>query len=336
MSAESRVMGLDINRRSMFAALGLAGVTTTASGLLLATPAHALTPTEVQRSLWGLYYYSGAIDGALGAVSKTAIRAFQTDRKLVVDGVPGSITQAEISRVVRQIQAKRGLVQDANYGSVTVASIKKFQASKGLVQDGRSGPKTMSLLGVVRVIVAKVVPGKLVAINQFYTGAQSKDNCGPTSCVVALVAIGRPPTGYVSSPTGNRAPVERMRTATGVAVGPTDLRQLQTALRKYGARTEYLGSDIDGYEKGIQRARNGETVILNLTHGRLLGTSGKQYGHYVVARGTDSSGRILVSDSAHWDPVNGSRGAVVPYTVTQLRNARHVTATFRRALVVKA
>ena len=145
MSAESRVMGLDINRRSMFAALGLAGVTTTASGLLLATPAHALTPTEVQRSLWGLYYYSGAIDGALGAVSKTAIRAFQTDRKLVVDGVPGSITQAEISRVVRQIQAKRGLVQDANYGSVTVASIKKFQASKGLVQDGRSGPKTMSL-----------------------------------------------------------------------------------------------------------------------------------------------------------------------------------------------
>lgn len=336
MSTESRFMGLEINRRSVFAGLGLAGVTATASGLLLASPAHALTATQVQRSLWGLYYYSGAIDGVLGTVSKTAIRAFQTDRRLVVDGVAGSITQGEISRVVRQIQAKRGLVQDADYGPVTVASIKKFQASKGLVQDGRSGPKTMSALGVQRVLPS-TSSGKLVAISQMSTGAQGKWNCGPCSCVVSLVAIGKPPAGYVSSPTGNSAVVARMRTATGVASGSTDILQLQSALHKYGARTEFLSAAADGYEKGIQRARAGATVILNVSQGLLQGRAlGTEDGHYVVARGVDSSGRILVSDSAHWTSAKGTHGAVVPYTVTQLRNGRHRKAGLRRALVVKA
>ncbi|CAM5413923.1 MULTISPECIES: peptidoglycan-binding protein [Streptomyces] len=46
--------------------------------------------------------------------------------------------------VVQRLMTQRGhkLVADGNYGSVSVAAVKKFQASKGLVADGQVGPAT--------------------------------------------------------------------------------------------------------------------------------------------------------------------------------------------------
>jgi hypothetical protein len=54
------------------------------------------TEKEIQQTLAGLGLYTGAIDGILGAESKTAIRAFQRINGLTVDGVAGKNTQAKL------------------------------------------------------------------------------------------------------------------------------------------------------------------------------------------------------------------------------------------------
>ena len=47
---------------------------------------------QVQQKLKSLGYYTGAIDGIIGTKSKTAIRNFQRDKGLVVDGIVGPKT----------------------------------------------------------------------------------------------------------------------------------------------------------------------------------------------------------------------------------------------------
>lgn len=290
-----------LTRRAAFRGLGIAGVLA-AGGLLVPTAANALSTSAVQKSLWGLFYYSGVVDGNLGPMSVTSIKAFQKDRGLVVDGNAGSITQAELVKVVKSIQKVLGLVIDGDYGSVTVAAVKKYQTSKKLVADGRAGAQTMSALGVRRVVGSASPTGKLVVIDQMSTGYFSAENCGPTAAVIALVSVGKAPSGYTSSITGNRSVVENMRVACG----------LSPAGRPTTKSVSYYGSDLTDIARGIKATRggasqvsfaaavdaaaSGRTTILHVNHGKLLGVSGANYGHYVVARGKDSSGRILVSD----------------------------------------
>ena len=55
-----------------------------------------VTPHEVQTGLKNDGYYTGAIDGKLGAGSKRAIKEFQTDHDLESDGIIGKKTWAEL------------------------------------------------------------------------------------------------------------------------------------------------------------------------------------------------------------------------------------------------
>jgi peptidoglycan hydrolase-like protein with peptidoglycan-binding domain len=260
------------------------------------------------------------IDGQLGAMSVAAIKKFQSDRALVVDGHAGSITQAELVKVVKAVQQALGLVVDGDYGSVTVAAVKKHQSSKGLVADGRSGALTMSALGVRRVVGSS--SGKLVVIDQMDTGYFSAENCGPTAAVIALVAVGRTPSGYRSTITGNAAVVQTMRVACGLSPAGQFTKK----------SVSYYGSDLTDLARGIRATQGaasqvtfaaatdaaaaGWTTILHVNHGRLLGVSGANYGHYVVARGKDSSGRILVPD-----PGRAKRIGIKGYSRATLLNA---------------
>lgn len=47
---------------------------------------------ELQRELTQLKFYNGAIDGNFGAGTNTAVRAFQANNKLTVDGIVGRAT----------------------------------------------------------------------------------------------------------------------------------------------------------------------------------------------------------------------------------------------------
>ncbi len=52
---------------------------------------------QIQQKLKDLGYYKGAIDGVLGAESVDAIKRFQRDNGLVVDGIVGSKTAAKLN-----------------------------------------------------------------------------------------------------------------------------------------------------------------------------------------------------------------------------------------------
>lgn len=146
----------------------------------------------------------------------------------------------------------------------------------------------------------------LVVVDQGGTGPWDGENCGPTSAVIALVAAGKAPEHYVSGAEGatvggNATAVQDMRVACGlspegdgsaksVEYWGAYLKDLEAGIREYdGTATHSM------FEEGVDAAASGSVVILHVHHGTLIGENA-DYGHFVVAQGTDSDGNILVSD----------------------------------------
>lgn len=126
------------------------------------------TVLYLQQSLTKLGYNSGSIDGIFGSKTQTAVKAFQKDKGLVVDGIVGNSTWTAIDNAlqnpqtpihpmlsigsigdsVRYLQVcldKLGYKPaqiDGIFGSKTETAVKAFQKAKGLVVDGIVGEKT--------------------------------------------------------------------------------------------------------------------------------------------------------------------------------------------------
>lgn len=189
--------------------------------------------------------------------------------------------------------------------------------------------------------------GKLVAIDQNKSRFHGERNCGPTSAVIAMVAAGKLPPHYISSVTGNYKAIEAMRVYCGLSpVGypaidnladkwwGSAVGDLELGLRKLGMRVDYVYGAT-----ALTRALQGNTVIYNVHHGRLLTGSSADYnyGHFIVLKGTRSDGRIAISDPAPWG--YSSDGTYLRgYTWGQLDRARFVlpdkTSAQTPALVV--
>lgn len=60
---------------------------------------------QYQAQLKTLGYYDGNVDGIVGRLTEQAVRAFQRDHELVVDGIVGPATRATL---IRALDAKRG------------------------------------------------------------------------------------------------------------------------------------------------------------------------------------------------------------------------------------
>ncbi len=75
------------------------------TGSTSATPSSStasLSNKQIQTALTKAGYYNGPVDGKIGANSRKAIRKFQTDHGLKVDGVPGAQTQGALSKYLSQ------------------------------------------------------------------------------------------------------------------------------------------------------------------------------------------------------------------------------------------
>lgn len=97
------------------------------------------------------YYYTGDIDGIVGALTRRAYVRFQRDKGLTVDGLYGTQTDTALINHVKNVQRLlnqhgANLVVDGLCGELTILAIKNFQRSKGLVVDGIAGVKTMAAL----------------------------------------------------------------------------------------------------------------------------------------------------------------------------------------------
>jgi len=58
--------------------------------------------TQVQQQLKELDYYKGEITGSLDESTAEAVKAFQKDHKIEIDGIPGKKTRKALTRAIKQ------------------------------------------------------------------------------------------------------------------------------------------------------------------------------------------------------------------------------------------
>ena len=118
---------------------------------------------DLQQGLKDLGFDPGPVDGSFGSKTETAVKQFQGDRGIAVDGVVGELTWLNLDEAdqsepvlkdgsrglpVRRAQKRMTLAGyetggvDGVYGSKTKSAVKKLQQDFGLAQDGIVGPKT--------------------------------------------------------------------------------------------------------------------------------------------------------------------------------------------------
>jgi peptidoglycan hydrolase-like protein with peptidoglycan-binding domain len=118
---------------------------------------------QLQRALKDLGYDPGELDGQFGSETESAVKAFQGDRQLTVDGIVGEITWLNIDEAdmsnptlkkgstgnpVRRAQKRLTLASydtggvDGIFGAKTESGVKTFQGDQSLAVDGIVGPAT--------------------------------------------------------------------------------------------------------------------------------------------------------------------------------------------------
>ncbi len=107
---------------------------------------------QLQMNLIGLGYLSGSADGVYGPATTKAVKKYQAEFDLTVDGIAGSKTLSSIHKLVRRVQRSLqtyGYLSgsaDGIYGSATKAAVRRYQYSFGLKVDGIAGSKTRAKL----------------------------------------------------------------------------------------------------------------------------------------------------------------------------------------------
>ena len=119
---------------------------------------------QLQEALKEAGHGPGPIDGEFGPATEAAVRAFQQEKGIAVDGIVGDITWLNIDEdavfshpvvrrsstglAVRRVQKRLTLAGydtggvDGIFGPATEAGVTALQRDRGLVVDGIVGPKT--------------------------------------------------------------------------------------------------------------------------------------------------------------------------------------------------
>ena len=107
---------------------------------------------HLQKALIGLGYLDGSADGQYGAKTASAVRAYQRDYGLVVDGTAGKNTMISMKNTVVALQSdltRKGCSTngvDGIFGGGTKSAVKAYQRSVGISETGIAGSKTMKKL----------------------------------------------------------------------------------------------------------------------------------------------------------------------------------------------
>lgn len=125
---------------------------------ILKTGSKGAEVTKLQNKLKELGYFNAVPTGQFGSITKAAVRKFQADKGLTVDGVAGAKTlkvlystgtQSSVSKeTLKKIQTvlnKMGLYKgrtDGIYGKLTKAAVKEFQSKYGLKVTGTIDKET--------------------------------------------------------------------------------------------------------------------------------------------------------------------------------------------------
>ena len=107
---------------------------------------------HLQKALIGLGYLNGAADGKFGAKTAEAVKDYQRDYGLGVDGSAGKKTLTSIKNTVVTLQSdltRKGYSTngvDGIFGSGTKNAVKAYQRAEGITATGIAGSSTMKKL----------------------------------------------------------------------------------------------------------------------------------------------------------------------------------------------
>jgi peptidoglycan hydrolase-like protein with peptidoglycan-binding domain len=125
---------------------------------------------DLQVALKALGHDPGPIDGVFGQTTDTAVKAFQQEREIPVDGVVGKVTWINIDEAdqsepalrlgasglpVRRAQKRMSLVGfevggvDGRYGGKTEAAVRQLQQQHGITADGVVGHQTWQVIAAL-------------------------------------------------------------------------------------------------------------------------------------------------------------------------------------------
>jgi peptidoglycan hydrolase-like protein with peptidoglycan-binding domain len=142
-------------------------------------------------------------DGIFGAGTDAALRAYQKDNGLEVDGIAGPDTFTAMGlhelvllqrgirgETVKKLQTGLGISPaDGIFGAGTEKAVREFQASKGIDVDGMAGPQTLALVDGFGEITQETIAASVVT-----------ENTQPTdpSAIQAAAAAETPPPEHPS------------------------------------------------------------------------------------------------------------------------------------------
>lgn len=111
-----------------------------------------------------------AVDGQFGAATDAALKAYQKQNGLAVDGIAGPDTFAHMGlhelvllmpgsagETVKKLQTALGIAADGQYGPGTMAAVKAYQQKNNLDADGYAGPVTLSTMKLFVEMTPEVV-----------------------------------------------------------------------------------------------------------------------------------------------------------------------------------
>jgi hypothetical protein len=276
--------------------------------LMVAQPAFAITTTQLQWDLAGMAYLSFAdIDGASGPQTTAAVKAFQTDRCLAVDGVVGTETSEELSAQVTQVQEVAGTGLDGKYGPATESAVKAWQGAHGLTQTGQADAATMSAMSIVRVRdctkpSASVLGARIVQLaQQELANPKHNREIGGYNCNYYTTALGLAGTGASCS---NGWKTQAWCADFGKWVW------MQSGVNAAGINSVYSSFQTYGQNHGTWHTGSpqpGDAIVFNFGHAGLV----------VSATSTD----VTYISGNTYNPADGKDDAVLQKTVSRSYSA---------------
>lgn len=118
-------------------------------------------------------------DGQFGPATEAALKKYQQDHGLSVDGIAGPdtflalglpelilLSEGSHGEAVKKLQTALGVAADGKFGPGTEKALKDFQAKNGLDADGFAGPVTLSKITEFASVVTADVAAKAAAAGE--------------------------------------------------------------------------------------------------------------------------------------------------------------------------
>jgi murein L,D-transpeptidase YcbB/YkuD len=109
-------------------------------------------------------------DGIFGPGTEAALREYQKNHTLAVDGIAGPDTFVQmglyelvllapgtVGESVKKLQQALGVAADGRFGPATQKALREFQSKNGLDADGLAGPATLAKMSGFKEMTAEVV-----------------------------------------------------------------------------------------------------------------------------------------------------------------------------------